>query len=388
MPKALAWSDILFGIFGFALMTAFWPGISGAATTPRWIVAALLGFSWFGMARAPISLTGTIGCVLLAWLFLSVSWSAGSLDGLDAAVKLSLAGIAFVVGTEIADLRPLFVGAAIGLAISSLVAVLQVLGWHGVPSIDDTPAGLFVNRDRLAAAAALVAIGLVVFRQWALLPLLLPALILGNSRGAWLAIAAGLFVWVKRPLWEKTIVFAGALVAVLVLKGASIVDLASSERLWIWRDTFSGVTFWGHGLGSFRELFPTYLDAFAHSWKMNAEPTRPEHPHNEFLWLLFEGGVPALLLALAFCASCWRACDHPSRAVLVGLLVLAQFAMPLHDPATLILGALVAGFVTGRGALFHRLAYDCRDSLCGSVAAYERGGVDGSDRNRQGALSV
>lgn len=388
MPKALRWSDLLLAAFGMALMAAFWPGISGAATTPRWIVAALLCGYFFVMKPAPGSAAGTIGAFLMVWLLASLFWSQGALDGVDAAFKLSLAGVAFVAGATMDDLRPLFAGAAIGLAISSGVAVAQTLGWHGIPSIDDTPAGLFVNRDRLAAAAALAVIGGVALRQWWTVPLLLPALVLGNSRGAWLAVALGLFVLAKRSLFEFALFVLALVVAVLSLRGVDIVDLAVSERIWIWRDTLSGVTFWGHGLGSFRETFPTYLDAFAKSWSMTTAPTRPEHPHNEFLWLLYEGGVPALGLAGCFSASCWRACHHSVRAVLATLFVLAQFAMPLHDPATLIVGALVAGFCAGRGALFRRLSYSCRNPLCESVAAYERGGIGRPDGDRTQPLSV
>ncbi|WP_339426760.1 hypothetical protein, partial [Pseudomonas proteolytica] len=107
MPKALRWSDLLLGLFGLALMAAFWPGIAGAATTPRWIVCGLLGFAWFTMAPAPWSAPATMGALLLGWLALSLSWSAGPLDGVDTAMKLALAAIAFAVGMASCDLRPL-----------------------------------------------------------------------------------------------------------------------------------------------------------------------------------------------------------------------------------------------------------------------------------------
>lgn len=389
MPRAVRWSEVLLGAFGFALMTAYWPGIAGAATTPRWIVASLLGLAWFMLPPMPRSASATVGIVLLAWLGLSLSWSGGTLDGVDTALKLSLALMAFAVGAQLPDLRPLFAGAAIGLAVSSVVALGQAYGWHGIASIDGTPAGLFVNRDRLGAAAALVIVGLMSLKiaRASLVLWVLPGLLLANSRGAMLAMLAGL-CFVPAPKFVRAFVIGFAVAAVaaaLVIKG---VDLSSSERLWIWRDTISGVTFWGHGLGSFRELYPTYLDAFAQSWAMTTAPTRPEHPHNEILWMLFEGGAPALLLAGLFCVSLWSASTHAVRSVLVCLFVLCQFAMPLHDPATLILGAVVAGFLAGRGALSARLSFACRDPLCEGVAAYERGIVGLADGDRGQALSV
>lgn len=389
MPKAIRWSDALLFAFGFALMVAYWPGIAGAATTPRWIVAGLLGLAWFVAPRAQWTLSATLGLALLGWLLASLSWSAGALDGVDTALKLGLAVIAFAVGLHVADLRPLFVGAALGLAISSLIAIAQAYGWHGIPSIDDAPAGLFVNRGRLGSAAALVIVGLVSLRilRFDLIAMVLPGLLLANNRAAFLALGAGLcFVPAPKAVRATVISFAAAGVAiVLAAKG---IDTSASERLWIWQDTLSGVTFWGHGLGSFRELYPTYLDAFAQSWALTTAPTRPEHPHNEILWLLFEGGVPALLLASLFAASLWRSCAHQLRAVLACLFVLAQFAMPLHDPATLIVGAVVTGFLAGRGALSARIALACRDPLCEGVAAFERGVVGRRDGDRAHAVSV
>jgi O-antigen ligase len=388
MPKSLRWSDLGLGLFGFTLMTAFWPGISGIATTPRWAVASLLPLVWFFLPRGDRTMAHVTGMALCGWLLLSLSWTASPLDGGDAAFKIALAVSAFAVGSSIADVRPLFAGAAIGLAVSSVIAVLQAFGWHGVASIDDTPAGLFANRDRLAAAAAVVMIGCAGLQQWRLAPLMMPALVLANSRAAWLAVGVSLFVWIKRPFWERAVVVLGLTVAVLLMRGGRGLDLATSERLWIWQDTLPALTFFGHGLGSFRELFPTYLNAFAQLWPSLSTPTRPEHPHNELLWLLFEGGVPALTLFVAFAWSCWRACAHDVRAVLVGLFVLAQFAMPLHDPATLILGAVVAGYLAGRGALFNRLSFACRDPLCAGVAAYERGAVGRGNGSSARPLSV
>lgn len=389
MPRAIRWSDALLFGFGFALMVAFWPGIAGAATTPRWIVAGLLGFAWFVMPRSPWTMSAAIGLALLGWLLASLSWSAGVLDGVDTALKLGLAVIAFAVGLHVADLRPLFVGAAVGLALSSAVAVAQAFGWHGIPSIDDAPAGLFVNRGRLGSAAALVIVGLASLRilRFELIAMVLPGLLLANNRAAFLALGTGLCC-VPAPKAVRAAVIGFVVVGAAFVLAAKGIDTSASERLWIWRDTLSGLTFWGHGLGSFRELYPTYLDAFAQSWALTRAPTRPEHPHNELLWLLFEGGVPALLLAGLFAVSLWRSCAHELRAVLAALFVLAQFAMPLHDPATLIVGALVAGFLAGRGALSARLAFDCRDPLCAGVAAFELGVVGRRDGGSKPALSV
>jgi O-antigen ligase/polysaccharide polymerase Wzy-like membrane protein len=352
MPKASRLSDWLWSAFGFALMTAYWPGISGVATTPRWDVAALLALALFFAPRIKITEAHVFGGMLIACLSLSLLWNDGGtdgrLDGCEALFELVIAAIAFTVGSTIYNIRPLVVGAAIGIGLNSIFAIAQWMGWHSdlFQALDHTSAGLFYNRDRLAAAAAMVAVGLVALpRLWVWLPLLLPSLILTHSRAAWIAVAVGIAV----TIWENISLRA---LAILSAIGAGMVflvlwhgvDPAGMERLVIWHDTMDNLTFWGHGLGSFREVFLKT----SHFYDISYWQSRPEHPHNEWLWLAFEGGVPAFGLGLLFAVTVWLMAEEPrQRGILACLFVLSLFAMPLHDPATLVLGALCAGHMSG-----------------------------------------
>ena len=158
--------EFLAGLFGFALMTAYWPNISGVATTPRWDVAVLLAVVLFVAPRVRMTAAHWLGALLMGWLLLSLTWSNGRDDGIDIAFRMGCAAVAFAVGSLIKDIRPLIQGAALGIGISSAVAIAQWLGWHGMEQKGGAFSGLFFDRNRLAAAAALVALlAFLTFRQ-------------------------------------------------------------------------------------------------------------------------------------------------------------------------------------------------------------------------------
>ena len=333
--------EFLAGLFGFALMTAYWPNISGVATTPRWDVAVLLAVVLFVAPRVRMTAAHWLGALLMGWLLLSLTWSNGRDDGIDIAFRMGCAAVAFAVGSLIKDIRPLIQGAALGIGISSAVAIAQWLGWHGMEQKGGAFAGLFFDRNRLAAAAALVAIGLVALhRSWPWLLPVAPSLMLAPSRAAWIALAAGLLTIPGRSpvlMWSAR---ALAFIAAVVLLHVRGFDPSTSQHIELARDTIPHLTLFGHGLGSFRESFPAYEHFYISAWYGE----RPEHPHNEWLWLAHDGGVPAFGLALGFGLSLWKSCEDGIRSVLVGLVALSMFEMPLQDPATLVLSALVAGF--------------------------------------------
>jgi O-antigen ligase len=330
----------LSALFGFALTVAYWPGISGAATTARWDVAALLGVAVFFLPRVRMTSVHWLGLLLVGWLILTLAWSEGQLDGVDAAEKLVMAGMAFAVGSTMLTLRPLLIGSSIGLSVSSALVIAQFFGWHGIPTTDNQLAGLFGNQDRLGAAAAIVAIGLMsTGPRWLLLPLL-PALVLTQSRGAWLAVIVGALVMPMPRVGRFIRWFSvGIAIAFMLHRG---MDVGMTERFQIAGDTIGALNVFGHGLGSFWESFPSHAQLFS----IASAGTRPDHPHNEWLWLAYEGGLPAFVLGMLFAAAVYRESSGSERPMLAGLFVLSMFAMPFHDPCTLIVGALCAGYST------------------------------------------
>lgn len=359
MPRWLSF------VAGLALMAAWWPGASGAATTPRWDVGAVLAIpvmlaGLFG-AFQRASTTTALGGALLGWLAISTLWSTGPLDGADQVAKLLVILCAFYAGGLVEDLRPLVAGAAIGLIASSMVSVLQLAGFAPVESYGRI-GGLFYNGDRMAEAAVLVLAAAIGLRLWWAIPGLLPALILPLTRTAWLAATAAivLAVWRRGRTFERfVVVWTGGMVAAAGYMVADSVDWWSSslaERLTIWRRTAEQLDVLGHGLGSFA-AHPLVLGA-------GAGASVAEHPHSEWLWLAHEGGVVALALAAAFAAGLWRRADETGRYVLAALAVESLVSMPWHDPGTVLFACLVAGSACRGGA-------DLRDpAVPGGVALH------------------
>lgn len=353
-------------IFGFALMVAYWPGIAGAPTTGRWDIAALLAIALFFAPKVRFTAAHVVGLMLVGWLLLSLLWNDGGQDGLfdgiDAAAELMIACTAFAVGSTLEDLGPLFTGAALGIAVNSAFALAQFAGLPTGVETGGFYSGLFYNAGRLGAAAALVTVAIVGLRKWLLLSLLLPALILTGSRAAWLAAICGLVAigMQARSRQSKWLVWGVAMAAVIAALLVAHHGSGGFERLAIWNESIQQLTWLGHGLGSFREDFLKLNQTFDFAkWG-----GRPEHPHNEWLWFAYEGGCVGFSLALIFACSIWRASEGLwERGVLVGLAVLSLFAMPFHDPVTVVLGALCAGSVAGRGADQRYAAYDRRLAL-------------------------
>jgi hypothetical protein len=359
---AMRMSDWLWGAFGLALMVAYWPGVAGLATTPRWDVAAVLVIAYFIGPRVRMTAVHRLGLALIAWLAVTLSFETGDarLDGGNELFQMAMIAVGFAVGSNVANLRLLVIGCAIGIGINSAFLIAETANtpaWlfsscvdingsedvaHVVCLYFGNPAGLFYNQDRLAAGAAMVGVACLAQRRtWWCLPPIVPSLILVHSSAAWLAVAVGAYILagqlpnsVGRTI--RIVMIAAGCAAVAVKLGTNSTD----ERMAIWSDTIPSLTFWGNGLGSFREGFL----AHAQSYDFARFQSRPEHPHNEWLWLAYEGGICAVVLACAFVVCLVRRRAQTGElAVLAAFAVLSLFAMPFHDPATAVLAALVAG---------------------------------------------
>lgn len=320
------------GLLAFAIAVAFWPGIAGAATTPRW---AMVGCAAFLLRDRTATTADHWFGLLLAWSALTLLWAgAAQWDGIGALLMLILLFSGFWLGNQVTTLRPVYIGAGLGLTVSSLIAIAQAFGWQSVPHV--TPiAGLFVNGNFMAEAAALILVAVVAERIWWLIPGMLPAFLLPMSRGAIIAAAAALMVH-YRARWR-------VLLPVALIAGAAIgfamlhkTDASLVERLTIWQSAINGLTFFGHGIGSVWSKFPAYdLRPFPH---MNS----PENLHNEFLNVAFETGAIGLVLFCGLCLTLAGPLDT-ARLVLIALLMESCFEFPLHMPVTGFLGMVVAG---------------------------------------------
>lgn len=318
---------------GFLVTAAYWPWLWSPAMVPKWAALSILAPALLLYRQQPIPFTRAhfFGCLLMAWAALSVSWSWAPVYSLNGLWLIAiLPAICFCLGSQAPNLRPLFIGAGLGLAASSAVSIGQLAGWIDWPTIN-IPSGLFLNKNFMAEAAALVLIWLIAERVWWLVPLVIPAIALASARGALLALGIGLALelW-RRPAW----LIAGLLVADMALFGMGMVThsaATTTERLDIWAESVDDLGFFGSGIGSYG-FMPHQLLADGH----------PMHAHNDALELLYDLGMIGLGLAMLFV---WelRGPLNSARLVLIVFAVEACFAFPLHLPVTLCLAAVAAG---------------------------------------------
>ncbi|MFA6267662.1 MAG: hypothetical protein WC670_18340 [Pseudolabrys sp.] len=330
------WGRALLGLFGFALMAAYWPSINGAATSPRWAVLALGLVGLLFSLDVKVTLGHIAGALFLGWCTASYLWTATPLDSVDALLKLWIMAGLFVLGSSIADLRPFYLGAAAGLAVSSALVVLVVSGLVSYAQTSP-PAGLFLNYLYLAEAAALVAVACGANGLWWAVGAVAPSLGLYHlARGPLVAVGAvsGLLGWRYSRRVGLLLAVGGALVVLgaVWLRPATVVD-----RFALWEDAWSGLTFFGRGFGSYFgavPFFSTHIDMAA---------IRHFHPNNWPLELLFEVGVPGTILAMALCAILLDRRLGAERLVLIAFLVEGLVGFPFSLPATAGFVALVAG---------------------------------------------
>lgn len=330
--------------------SAYWPGISGAATSPRWAVLAIV--PWLIRWQRP-TIVHWIGTLFMSWAFLTMAWNPAPLDGISTLFVLLIGAACFCLGDQLLDLRRIWIGAAIGIGFSSVAAIAQYFGYRGIAGLMPIH-GLFVNENYMTEAAALVLVALVAERMWAWVPCVLPALLLGQGRGGLLAAAVPfLLKYRKKPLvlGVAAVAAAGAIAVVTLHKDPG----STPERLVIWWSALHGVNFFGHGIGSFWTQYPAFDLRGAHYGM-------PENAHNEFITIAFEMGMPGLILALAFVVSLAVGPLSTARMVFIAFLVEACFAFPTRLPTTAFLGMVAAGGAVWNCYLVHNLA-DVRRAL-------------------------
>jgi hypothetical protein len=284
------------------------------------------------------------GLIFIWYAAISVTWSPQHWDGLDSLVKLIVIAEAFVLGSMI-DLKPVLIGFGLGMWVNSAVMLLGI----DVPHTTDN-AGLFVNSNAMGEVAGLVLVAVAAKRLWWLIPGILPAFLLSQCRGAFVAVAGAFCVWLwNRSRWAVAALVPLGLAAVTAFGSAGSIH----DRLTLWTDILPHLTIMGHGLGSFFTLYPVYSS-------FDTLIQRPEHLHNDWLEYIFECGLGSLFLfgVLAY-----------SRSIcLAALAIEACFGFPLHMAATAVLGGLIAGHaIRGRPDIRY-LFNDCRDTIRGWYA--------------------
>lgn len=306
-----------------------------------------------------------------------------------------LLGLAAIGADSRRRLVPVLIG---GACVSALFGIAQAGGdaggWAFLYRVthEASSVGLFANRNH---QAALLAMMFPMLRAWTLMPhpdaayrrirywlagglalLVLPLLLITGSRagillgvigiaGAYILAPVKLGRHGRTILWSIFVVVPAVLAAGVVLLGRGVAierlispsELANEARLEYAPATFAmarDFAPWGTGFGAFDATFRGYeTDDSLTLQYLN-------HAHNDLLELAINGGIPALLLLLAFLfwfiAGAWRAfraAEHGSAllcarlgGVMIAMLFLASLVdYPLRTPLLALVFAIACGWL-------------------------------------------
>ncbi len=188
--------------------------------------------------------------------------------------------------------------------------------------------GIFFNKSMGAETSVMTAIGLASTHFWWLVPFVTASIfVMPLSRGPIIALSTTIFAYAFTKNRFYSFLIAALLVGVAIRLLLNAPHLSSNmERVAIWADTVRGITFFGHGLGSFTWQWPYF-----------------EHAHNDFLQMAYELGAPGVLLLGSFFGYCLWAGALTERLVLLAFLVEGCFGFTIFNPAAGGLAFLVAG---------------------------------------------
>lgn len=318
----------------FIVSVVYWPTIFSAPFMPRWWVIAI-GLPLL-CDLVPKRIDRTLGGLFLlglSWAGLQFMFIEDPFSAILPLYFMILLGLAFVAASNIDDVAPVLTGASCGIAVSSVICILQVSDISPVAMIANAPAGLFLNTEVLAEIAAPLLIWAVVARRWPLAAFLLIPIVLCNSRIALLGVALGLlYAYGPKRFYAKALVAILALAAIFlgltILRGH--IDSAS-QRLTLWGAALYSITPLGQGLG----------------WWENAHPfTFEEFVHSDLLQFLVELGIGGLFFIAIPVLIFWRGIENKALGACFAVLCLeATVSFPLHVPATALLFAIVSGFL-------------------------------------------
>ncbi len=323
------------GIISFLISIAYWPLIdassrwsfvNNAGNSPRWALLAVAIPLLLIFIKSDKNYNWT---VLIASL--SLLWTSNLFDGLEALIHLVILIQVFALGSRLETLKPVFEGLSWGIVVTDFTIIF-----------DFYPSGLFVNPNVLGDTALLILVGAVYYRLWVYIPALLFAVIVANSRGVWLSGAVIALVWAwnryRNYYWGYVLLIAVCANLCMIALLAFFVSYRTGtivERLDLWHDTLSGLTLFGHGLGS-------YFTSYSFYSSFDTLKIKPIYAHNDYLQIIFETGVVGLVLWCYFIFSI-------RNYIFWTFLLLCCFSFPFYLPTTAFIAAIVAGHFIGNG---------------------------------------
>lgn len=317
--------NIVLSFYSFFLSIFYVPVFFNGATNTRWIWLALTTpILILCLEKQKFTLLHFIGLLFLLLSCISLNWTFNLYDSIEALIKLLIIAQVFVLGSKLKDLKPIFIGLAIGITISNF----------------NLPSGLFVNKSMLGEAALLTIIGLFIYNiKWLIVPVV-PAAVLSGSRGVIVGFLSVLvaYTWNKnKPISILLIVLILSFVSASFALNIGVGSI--KERLDMWVDSFKAFSFWGNGIGSFHAAFPYYSD------NIDTLKYRPTYAHNDLIQIMFEIGVFGLILAITFATALLKT-NSNEKYIIIAFLVMAQFSFPFYMPVSVFIFTLVAGHMS------------------------------------------
>ncbi len=280
----------------------------------------------------------------MGYAVVSLVWNADLYGGVYGLWLFCILALCFWLGSTLQPLKPIYIGLTIGGTVSSVVGVLQVLGYQIVPTqYPLQSAGIYFNTVTQGEILALLVVALLTERMYFYVVPLIPGLVLAQSRGAWLALMIGIVALFVRRTW--------ILVPVVVL-GAGLASFATPSdalRLKYWLIAWNELSFFGNGIGSFASQI--YND--------NGTVLYPEFVHNDILQLAYEFGVAALLPTVIFAFALSRT-NEREWPVLMAFVTMGFYSFPLWMPVTAFIGLLVTGRIVRSWHMDGRFSDYCR----------------------------
>lgn len=328
----------------FLTAVGFFPWATDPATGTKWAILSLT-LPVLLLLRPPERRDWPVAAFLL-WCALTGLWAPSTALWAVGLWHLSLLASAYLLAPR--DMEGCLLGFAAGVAVSGLLAVPQSLGWEGIPQAA-APAGLFMNKNFLAEAGLMALAGVLAYRwRWWLVPPLLWAAVLPVSRGTFVAAGLTGCVW----LWSRSRKLAVLVLAIGIgtsawmLRGQDLIHSSMGSRVSSYLNTAAAIADqpFGHGLGQFWVVYPSYASAVVPSTEKFFGPSRrPKTAHNDALTITVEIGVIGLaFLASAVVVALWRR-PSPATWPLLACLFLGLFNFPAFNPATGFLAALCLG---------------------------------------------
>ncbi len=273
----------------------------------------------------------------------SLAWNTDLYSGVYGIWLLCILALCFWLGSTLQSLRQIYIGLAIGGAVSSVIGVLQAFGYPLVP-VSQYPAGIYFNSMAQGGVLALLIVALLTERMYFYVVPLIPGLVVAQSRGAWLALMIGVAALFVRRTWILT---------PLVMLGAVAIffppNYTDTVRLQIWSIAWSELSFFGNGIGSFASQI--YND--------NGIVLYPEFVHNDILQLAYEFGIAALLPTAIFAFALSRTKEQ-EWPVLMAFVTMGFYSFPLWMPVTAFVGLLVTGRIVRSWHMDGRFSEYCR----------------------------